>query len=101
MSEAIYMWDLGGLNILIPKRRGEGYLKVPYSHHAVPALSDIEHREGVDMDGLDGYLSLDYRYVHPDDRQAIVDRVMPRLAKHFKFTTWREDTKAFWKVLIK
>lgn len=94
------MWDAGGLNILIPKRRGTGYLKVPYGHHAVKGLSDIESSELVDMDGLDGYLTLEYRYVHPDEQQALVDRVMPKLAKHFKFTTWRESAIDFWKVVI-
>lgn len=93
------MWDSGGLNVLIPKRRGEGYLAVPYGHHAVAALGQIEAEEGIDMCGLDGYLELDYRRCS-DERDAIVARVMPKLAKHFGFKSWREDTKLFWKILM-
>jgi len=101
MSEAIYMWDTGGLNVAVPKQRGEGYLKVPLGHHPVPALDDIENAERIhSMSGLDGYLWLEYGYVDFDKRQAIVDRVLPKLAAHFKFTAWREDTKAFWKIVM-
>lgn len=99
MSEAIYMWDNGGLNVAIPKRRGKGYLKVPFGHHANSKLNDIENEEGIDMCGLDGYLELEYRYIDPDKRDAIVARVLPKLAAHFGFQTWREDTKLFWKIV--
>ena len=42
------MWDNGGLNVLIPKRRGTGYLKCPLGHHVVKALSDVESDVGCD-----------------------------------------------------
>lgn len=99
---AIYMWDAGGLNILIPKRRGEGYLKCPLGHHVVPALSDIE-AQLCDLCGLDGFLQVDY-YRHPYGRSKTeaeaVAKIMPMLAKHFGFSTWREDTKLFWQIVI-
>ncbi len=89
--KALYLWNGSGLNVLVPKKRGKGYLKVPFGHHPVPALSDIEVSESVDMDGLDGMLTLQYGYTYPDSkRQAIVDRVMPRLAEVFKFKEWEE-----------
>lgn len=94
------MWDNGGLSVAIPKRRGGGYLKVPYGHHPNKVLSDIETDEHCDMCGLDGYLTLEYRNPNTMDREAAVARVLPKLAKHFGFTTWREDNAAFWKVVM-
>lgn len=100
MSEAVFIWDMSGLLVLIPKRRGSGYLKSPLYHNYVPELNRIECDERVDMCGLDGYLQLEYGYIDHDERQAIVDRVLPRLAAHYGFTTWREDETAFWGALI-
>ncbi len=99
--EAIYMWDRGGLNILIPKRRGAGYLKCPIGHHPVAALSDIEVAVSADFCGLDGYLQVEYIRTVPQDKEAeAVAKIMPMLASYFGFKTWREDTRAFWKVVM-
>ena len=103
MSEAIYMWDRGGLNILIPKRRGTGYLKVPFGHHAVSGLNDIECAVSADFDGLEGYLSVEYihrPHGYSKSEEEAVALIMPMLAKHYGFTTWREDAKLFWKIVI-
>ena len=60
-SAAVYMWDDGGLNVAIPKRRGKGYLKTPYGHHFVARIEEARWKLGdVDFDGLDRYLSLEY-----------------------------------------
>ena len=96
---AFFIWDIGGLNVAIPKKRGTGYLKQPYGHHAIPDLDAIAFDESVDMCGLDGYLNLEYGYIHPDSRRSIVDRVMPRLAAHYGFSKWREDYQGFWDVV--
>ena len=96
---AIYFWSSGGLNIAIPKRRGTGYLAQPLGHHYVEALSDIENSEHIDICGLDGYLALEYRYTNLNKRAEIVARVMPRLAKHFRFAEWREDEREFWRIV--
>lgn len=95
-GSAILMWDTSGLCIAVPKKRGHGYLKVPYGHHAVARLNRIATAEGVDMDGLDGYLNLGYGYTDTDERAAIVHRVLPQIAAHYGFASWREDPAAFW-----
>ena len=94
------MWDLGGLAVLIPKKNGKGYLKTPLYHNYVKALSDIESDECVNLCGLDGYLHLDYGYTDTARREAIEARVMPRLAAHYGFTTWKEDSVTFWEILL-
>jgi hypothetical protein len=93
------MWDLSGLSVLIPKRRGTGYLRYPLGHHRVEKLADIEYDEGIDLCGIDGYLQLEYGYRKPDERREIEARVMPKLAAHFGFTSWHEDCALFWKIL--
>ena len=94
------MWDMSGLGVLIPKRKGSGYLKTPLHHRYVKELSDIEMDEGADLCGLDGYLLLEYDYTNTEFREAIESRVMPRLASYYGFTTWKEDSVAFWKILL-
>ena len=87
---------MSGLNIAIPKRRGTGYLKQPYGHHAIAALDEISYDEKIDMNGLDRHLNLEYRYVEVANRAEIVARVLPRLARHYGFKNWREDYNGFW-----
>lgn len=93
------MWDLGGLNVLIPKRRGTGYLRVPYGHHNDPKLNRIADAIRADVCGLDGYLAFEIS-LSRQDRERIVGIVLPMLAAHFGFTQWREDPKAFWAELL-
>ena len=98
-GEAIYIWDMGGLNVLIPKRRGQGFLRCPLGHHRVNALASIEEDERIDLCGLEVYLSLDYGILLDEARDAIITRVMPRLACHYGFTSWVEDREKFWENL--
>lgn len=55
----LWCWVCGGLNVLVPKKRGQGYLKVPYGHHHIPELSEIADSVSSDVFGLDG--CLDFR----------------------------------------
>jgi len=96
---ALYTWDMSGLNIAVPKKRGSGYLARPYGHHSIWGMNQIAFEESVDMCGLDGYLNLEYRYVEIDARSTIIDRVMPRIAEHYGFVDWREDYHGFWEVV--
>lgn len=53
----IWTWAGGNLVVLIPKKRGSGFLKTPYWHNVDPALEDIrDELGGVDIFGLDGHL---------------------------------------------
>lgn len=90
MIEALYLWNHGGLNVLVPKQRGIGFLRCPLGHHSIPELTDIAHSEGIDIWGLDGVLELDYRYKGLKEQKIITQRVMPKLATYFKFSSWRE-----------
>lgn len=100
---ARYMWDDSGLNIIIPKRRGDGYLRVPYGHHNNPKLNLISDSVNVvDVTGLDGYLNFRFsaKVIYDASKRAkIVAIVMPQLAAYFDFKSWIEDIRGFWRVV--
>lgn len=100
---ARYMWDDSGLNIVIPKRRGDGYLLVPYGHHNNPKLNTISDSVNVaDVTGLDGYLNFRFssKVIYDVSKRAeIVEIVMPQLAAYFDFKFWAEDSGEFWRVI--
>lgn len=100
-SVAVYIWNGSGLNVLIPKKRGTGYLRQPYGHHSIAELNEVAYDENCDLSGLDGCLTLEYGMTTDHQKRAeIVARVMPRLAEHYAFASWREDPKTFWSVLL-
>lgn len=107
---AIYMWNLHGLNIAIPKKRGSGFLKVPYGHHAISDLDDIFTEEdyeadishSLDVEGLDGFLSINYGPLWSEPaKNSIIERIMPKLAAYYGFELWEEDVDAFWEIVQK
>lgn len=71
--------------VLIPKRRGTGFLKSPV-HHSTSPLDLIAYDLGCDFCGLDGYLEASYG-AH-DTRTPMDDRIaklMARLSEHYGF----------------
>lgn len=99
---ALCYWDNGGLNILIPKIRGDGYLRVPVGHHFNSEIQAIESDFSTNICGLDGYLELEFPYMtSPEKKQKLVREILPRLAKFFKFHEWKEvSNRQFFKILI-
>lgn len=98
--KAIYIWSAGGLSILIPNKKGTKYLKVPYGHHPVESLKNIEVQFNIDVFGLDGYLSFEFGYIDTHKRLAIVNEIMPILMKHYGFNE-HEENYSFWDLLNK
>jgi len=60
MEKEIIWTAIGGdIWALIPKKRGQGFVKVPYGHHVDPGLEDVRTQLGeVDIFGLDGHLEI-------------------------------------------
>lgn len=99
----LYCWVSNGLSVLVPKRRGTGYLKVPYGHHHNDALTSIANEVGCDMIGLDGELAFDgievqRLYVVRDARAAFTAKVMPLLEKHYQMDSREIDADLFWEL---
>lgn len=103
MHALLYCWVSNGFSVLVPKRRGTGYLKVPYGHHHNDALTAIANEVGCDVIGLDGELAFESREVKTlyhnrvsDDRAAFVAKIMPMLEKHYQMDSREVDADTFW-----
>lgn len=79
----VSVWLDGGIQMLIPKQRGNGFLKVPVGHHKDIWMNDIRY----DVDGLDGYLNVDcgVNSWETDKRDAVLEEIMPVICKRFCF----------------
>lgn len=98
----IYSWGTFSLFVLVPKRRGEGWLKEPVGHHARREISHAEMELGCDLFGLEGCVHLDtVSPVALDKRKAFEDKAMPVLARVFKCDAWREVGWAEFNVMQK
>lgn len=76
------------IGVLVPKRRGVGFLAVPLGHHPDPGLDRISTEFGADIFGLDGCLDI---MTGARRRDAQFSAIMERLATHYQMT-WREVT---------
>lgn len=85
-KKLIWSWVGGNLVVLIPKKRGNGYLKTPYWHKIDPALEDIRHQLGdVDIFGLDGHLEfvLSYSSRAGSTPDSFAEKAIPLLVAHY------------------
>ncbi len=80
------------VRVLVPKKRGVGFVKSPWYHSPDAALLDA--CGGYDAYGLDGSLDLQCGY---DGRDDVFTRVMPLLSAHYG-APWREvGPDEFWR----
>ena len=98
----LYSWAASNFHVLVPKRRGTGYLSVPYGHHPIPGLDAIADRAGVDVTGLDGALCFECggRVFHGSDavRSAFVAQVVPALEAHYGMASREVTETDFWRL---
>jgi hypothetical protein len=100
-NELLYSWVASGFHVLVPKKRGEGYLKQPYGHHHNEALTEIGNSVGCDLCGLDGSLEFDgpdtSRLYHgnAEAKAAFVARVIPRLEAYYQMPSREVDERTF------
>lgn len=97
-----YCWVYYNFSVLVPKKRGIGYLKSPYGHHHIERLSEIGHQVGCDICGLDG--SLDFEVPSRlycsmgDEKTEFEQRLMPLLEKYYGFSSEPIDIQAYWDI---
>lgn len=83
------------VRILVPKQRGEGFLKVPFGHHNGP-LSDVAAEIGYDLFGLDGSLDVQTGFLRRDAIGDILANIMPAISKHYGIDWRLIDADEFW-----
>lgn len=87
MKQLLFSWVAECFSVLIPKIRGDGFLKVPLGHHENFALREISEAAGCDIFGLDGSLDFQvdgaiYHGGH-EARAEFASRVLPALEAHY------------------
>lgn len=72
------------ISVLVPKKRGTGFLRCPWYHGRDDALSEAVG--DYDACGLDGCLEIETGF---SGQSAAIAEVMPRLSAHYE-CSWRE-----------
>lgn len=83
-KELLYIFRERSIHILVPKKRGEGFLRTPIGHHRSP-LSDLSYKIGFDMFGLDAEIFVDTGYVWEDKKPQLVERVLKPISELLGF----------------
>lgn len=84
--------------VLVPKKVGSGFVKVPFGHHDNPGLTRIAFAT-YDIFGLDGSLSFQCgSRVCGDEglRKAFEAKVLPMLQSHYGWSTREVDQQEYW-----
>lgn len=99
-KQLLWCWVANGFNVLVQKRRGVGFLRVPYGHHPDPGLDRIAELVRVDVVGLDGSLHFECEgsIYHGSDavRKAWAAKVVPALEKYYGVSSRQIDEGEFW-----
>lgn len=103
MRELLYSWTSSEFVVLVPKRRGKGFLRQPLGHHWDKGLDRIGQAAGCDMCGLDGSLNFEVSrelYHGPDDgKLAFVARIVPMLEAHYGCTAREISSVEHWQII--
>lgn len=83
-TEILVMFFDRSIEMLVPKRRGEGFLKMPIGHHYSPLAAFISEL-GYDAYGLDGNISVQTGYIPRADEAKWVEKVVAPIAEHLGF----------------
>ena len=94
-KELLYYFAPTTLEILVPKRRGTGFLKTPIGHHVSP-LSQLSHEIGYDLYGLDGAISIPIGYIRPHDREKMAQRLVTPISRLLGFPAREVGSSEFW-----
>ena len=72
----------GRVEVLIPKRRGAGFLKAPLGHHMNP-LAELGHKFEFDFMGLDGALEIYggcMSSLRAEEFEVVLSQVIPAIS---------------------
>lgn len=95
---AIVMYQNGVVSILIPKRRGRGYVRTPYYHSLDRGIEAIESIADYDKCGLDGSLDIEgVGYLFGEEVDEFLAEIMPDICAYYG-CDWLHDPSAFWRL---
>lgn len=100
-QQLLYHWLGRELLVLVPKKRGSGYLRVPYGHHIDVLLDDIAYKVKCDFIGLDGHLECvpsDSTYTGPNRQAKFQSVLIPLLEAHYVKTSREVTATEFWQL---
>lgn len=100
VKELLCCWVAGQFCVLVPKRRGAGFLRVPYGHHFDEALDDIASTVSCDVFGLDGMLEFECggsTYHDQVARERFFKKVVPSLETHYGVPAREVSQSGFWR----
>ncbi|ENI4487358.1 hypothetical protein ABXZ88_003230 [Vibrio fluvialis] len=100
-KELLWMYLNDGIDVLVPKKRGLGYLRQPYGHHSNPLLDDAVWRvkgcEQIDIFGLDGNLTLRVnQYEFDDPKRILATALMDSLSTYYGWPHREVTPKEYW-----
>jgi hypothetical protein len=87
MREMIYLWLFGSLLVLIPKKRGKGFLKQPIYHNYTPESEAITVAANCDVFGLDGHLEFECGTditTYQETREKFLSKISPVLERIYE-----------------
>jgi len=99
-KKLLFCWVGGQFSVLVPKRTGRGFLRVPYGHHYDAGLDAVAVAGGCDITGLDG--ALDFQcgggifHGGEEKRRAFESKVVPQLTAHYRMPAEEISAAEFW-----
>jgi hypothetical protein len=97
-SSILVCFFVGRVELLIPKKRGHGFLKVPLGHH-YNGLARVCANLGYDAYGLDGSLEIEIGSSHSiadKNRPEFLRRVVRPIARHLGFPFRVVEQDEYW-----
>lgn len=96
----LWCWVAGCLNVLVPKKRGTGFLKVPYGHHHITELTEIANSVNSDVCGLDGCLEFacsgSIYHGSTEDRLKYSRKIIPQLESYYGCQATEVNQAEYW-----
>ena len=100
-KKLLFCWVAQGLQVLVTKRRGKGFLKTPYGHHANEGLDEIEAAAHCNLFGLDGALRFDCDRIFfggDEKRKNFLETIVPMLEAHYGYKAIEIGELEFWEL---
>lgn len=99
-KEILYTHNSEELMLLIPKKRGSGFLRVPAGHHASKVTRFFYDLTGCDVFGLDGWLGVRWYLYDEPLQQRFIESYMPKIERFYGFPSREIAFQAFMDTVI-